>query len=86
MTKYLHDMPFSSQPATDAYRANWDVIFGKKEPTPALVALMAKPALLSTEVSTAWGNINAPEKPCPCESACAFEECHGKVESDPADV
>jgi uncharacterized protein YecA (UPF0149 family) len=27
--KYLHDVPFSTPAATDAYRSGWEVTFGK---------------------------------------------------------
>ena len=33
--KYLHDVPFSTPAATDAYRDGWEATFGKKRSTPA---------------------------------------------------
>jgi hypothetical protein len=32
--KYLSSAPFSSQPATAAYRDNFDKVFGSKKPVP----------------------------------------------------
>jgi hypothetical protein len=34
--KYLSNAPFSSQPATAAYRDNFDKVFGVKEPAPVV--------------------------------------------------
>lgn len=70
--KYLYDVPFSTPAATDAYRANWDAIFGKK------TTEVVEESIPDTEKEPPqWTKGD-----CPCESGKPFAACHGNPEGE----